>query len=137
MTSVANILRSRRPGSRPRPRSRRAGPGRLPAVDRVRVDPLRRSGSPFEVVRELRAAPWNLSIGTPATDMNMPAEAGPASSIVCWVVKPSGANSLTSPSFGPSTATLSLITWAPFSSIRPPRKTPSAPVAWIFLKSDS
>ena len=27
---------------------------------------------------------------------------------------------------GPSTATLSLITWAPFSSIRPPRKTASA-----------
>ena len=76
-------------------------------------------------------------MGTPATDMNMPAEAGPASSIVCCVVKPSGANSLTSPSFGPSTATLSLITWAPFSSIRPPRKTASAPVDSIFLNSDS
>ena len=29
---------------------------------------------------------------------------------------------------------MSLINWAPFSQIRPPMKTPSAPVAWIFLK---
>ena len=69
--------------------------------------------------------------------MNIPADDSPASSIVCCVVKPSGANSLTSPSFGPSTATLSLITWAPFSSIRPPRKTASAPVPLIWLKSAS
>ena len=67
----------------------------------------------------------------------MPAEAGPASSIVACVVKPSGANSLTAPSFGPSTATLSLITWAPFSSMSPPRKTASAPVPLIFFMSAS
>ena len=50
------------------------------------------------------------SIGCPAMDMNIPAAAPPDSSIVdCWV-KPSGARSLTAPSFGPRTATLSLIT---------------------------
>ena len=69
--------------------------------------------------------------------MNMPGAASGASSIVAWVVNPSGANSLTSPSFGPSTATLSLITWAPFSSISPPRKTASASVPPIFRKSAS
>ena len=73
------------------------------------------------------AGPLKVSIGTPATDMYMPFAAVPASSIVACVVKPSGASSLTSPSFGPSTATLSLITCAPFSSIRPPRNTASAP----------
>ena len=83
-----------------------------------------------------RAAPLKWSIGTPATDMNMPFAAVPDSSIVDCCVNPSGANSLTSPSFGPSTATLSLITWAPFSSIRPPRKTASAPVALIFWNCD-
>ena len=83
-----------------------------------------------------RAVPLNVSIGTPATDMNMPVAAVPASSIVAWVVKPSGASSLTSPSFGPRTATLSLITCAPFSSIRPPRNTASAPVALILLNCE-
>ena len=81
--------------------------------------------------------PLNSSIGTPATLRNMPGAASGASSIVCCVVNPSGTNSLTAPSFAPSTATLSLITWAPFSSIRPPRKTASAPVPLILLKSAS
>ena len=79
----------------------------------------------------------NSSIGTPATLMNMSFAAPPDSSIVDWVVKPSGASSFTAPLFGPSTATLSLITLAPFSSIRPPRKTASAPVPLILLKSAS
>ena len=83
-----------------------------------------------------RAGPLNASIGTPATDMNMPFAAVPASSIVACVVKPSGAYSPTSPSFGPRTATLSLITCAPFSSIRPPRNTASAPVDLILLNCD-
>ena len=48
-------------------------------------------------------------------------------------VEPVRRQQLDAPSFGPSTATLSLISWAPFSSIRPPMKTPSAPVASIFL----
>ena len=69
--------------------------------------------------------------------MYMPAEAEPASSIVCCVVNPSGVSSLTAPSFGPSTATLSLISCAPFSQMRPPMKTASAPVALILLKSAS
>ena len=68
--------------------------------------------------------------------MYMPFAAVPDSSIVdCWV-NPSGASSLTAPSFGPSTATLSLITWAPFSSISPPRNTASAPVDLIFCICD-
>ena len=93
--------------------------------------PFRYSFEKF--VANVLASPWNLSIGWPATDMYMPAEAEPASSIVCCVVNPSGVSSLTAPSFGPSTATLSLISWAPFSQISPPMNTASAPVAWIFL----
>src|SRR3954452_24101265 len=80
-----------------------------------------------------RASPWNLSIGWPATDMYMPAEAEPASSIVPCSANPSGVSSLTAPSFGPSTATLSLISCAPFSQMRPPMKTASAPVALMLL----
>src|SRR4051794_16829393 len=79
-----------------------------------------------------RASPWNLSIGWPATDMYMPAEAEPASSIVPWSANPSGVSSFT-PVFGPRTATLSLISWAPFSQMRPPMKTASAPVALMLL----
>ena len=83
-----------------------------------------------------RAGPLNSSMGTPATDRNMPAAAVPDSSIVDCCVKPSGAYSPTSPSFGPRTATLSLITCAPFSSMRPPRNTASAPVDLIFWNCD-
>jgi len=43
----------------------------------------------------------------------------PASVIVADVVKPSGRNSFTL-LLSPSTATLSLINWPPFSQMRPP-----------------
>src|SRR6185295_5273264 len=66
-------------------------------------------------------APFSWSGGTPATDAYRPsAFLAPASSIVDWVVNPSGSSSLTLPVFGPSTATLCLISWPPFSQIRPP-----------------
>ena len=84
------------------------------------------------------ASPVRSSVGTPAIDRNMPrALSTPDSSIVDCCVKPSGASSLTAPSFGPSTATLSLITWAPFSSTRPPRKSASAPLDLICCMSAS
>ena len=64
----------------------------------------------------------------PGTLANIPFEAEPARSIVdCWA-KPSGASSLTVPLLGPSTATLSLIRRAPFSSVSPASRTASGAV---------
>ena len=62
---------------------------------------------------------------------------GPASVTVADVVNPSGAHSWTAPLFGPSTDTLSLISWPPLLSTTPPRNTASASVPSTFLNSDS
>ena len=82
-------------------------------------------------------APTSLSAGTPAFVTYIPSPAAPAEPCPVSVElrkNPSGAISLT-PVFGPSTATLSLISWPPFEQISPPRKIASGLVALIFVIS--
>src|SRR3954470_3065038 len=59
-------------------------------------------------------APVSWSVGTPATDAYRESDALPALVIVWEFVKPSGRSSFTF-WLSPSTATLSLISWPPFS----------------------
>ena len=81
------------------------------------------------------AAPLYLSMPTPATLKYAPFACGvpPCERWkIASVVKPSGSISLTL-LFDPSTATLSLISWPLFSSIRPPMKTEAGLVFLIFV----
>ena len=72
----------------------------------------------------------------PGTLANMPSEAVPESSMVaCWA-KPSNAISGTT-EFDPSASTLSLISCAPFCSIKPARTTLSALLRFTLPKSDA
>jgi len=83
----------------------------------------------------LSAAPLYLSMPTPATVKNAPFAFGVPPSDrwkTASVVKPSGSISRTF-LLSPSTATLSLISWPLFSSIRPPMKTASGFVFLIFV----
>src|SRR6201747_2721340 len=80
-------------------------------------------------------APVRFSGTRAGTLANIPFEAAPARSIVdCWA-NPSGASSFIMPLLGPRTATLSLISWAPFSSVSPASRTPSGIVlATAFIR---
>ena len=91
------------------------------------------------------AAPLYLSMPTPATVKYAPFAFGVPPSErwkIASVVYPSGRNSITPPPalvgllvFGPSTLTLSLISWPLFSSTRPPMKIASGFVFLIRVNS--
>src|SRR5215470_2395576 len=86
------------------------------------------SGTPTALVKlatNALPAPFSDEFGRPATEMVTPCAAEPACLIVAEAgVKPSGSMIFT---LDGTPARMSLITFPPFSQIRPPRKTPCAP----------
>ena len=113
---------------------------RLHGEDRVRVDRLALQHLLLELLGELAALALELvdrRTGDREDRVLGLGRAALAGWKIASVAKPSGRNSLTAPLFGPSTATLSLISWPLFSSTSPPTKTASGFVPLIFVNRAS